>query len=532
MTAPETWEAASNPSTKSMPTAGPLWSDVSIGRDELSMTMSNEIEDQGVDPAMHTQGLRSKTLRGLMWSMAQSWGGKALQFVLFLFLARLLTPEEFGLAVAMSTLLLLLSSIAEFGFGDALVQRRDLEKRDINLPFYSSMLVSTLFAVALMALSSKIEAWSGYSGLARLLVVAAFILPLTTASAFQEALYKRHLDFRVLALRQIVALIISGIVSIACAVAGLGALSMVIQQLVFVTVSMIWLWTRAKWLPFRDLNRQSFVSLGRYGINVVSNRLLDFFITRTVEIIIFAGYGAAGLGIYAVGARVYVTLMQLFVTAVFDVSLSALSRISHEPALMRRAYFSSMKISALLTVPVFVAVAALSREFTVLLFGAKWAEASEVMTPLMLAGAVQGVQFINGAYFAAMGRPQLTLFMNIAKFLSVVIVLKVFQMDTIGATAEFYAASLLVTTPMTFVLICRYLNVSAFDIVKTVWKFYAIACVAFVAVALARPHVAVAAPHLFQQAVVLSALFVAIYAAGVTIFSRNAIQEIRELFRK
>lgn len=492
--------------------------------------MNNEMPAKDAMPSggkpMQGQNLLRSTLNGLAWSMVQSWGGKALQFVLFLFLARLLSPEEFGLAVAISTLLLLLSAVAEFGFGEALIQRRGLEDRDINLPFAISMAISISIALGMGLTSGYIETWMNMPGLAPLLVTASFILPMMTAAAFQEALYKRHLDFRTLAFRQIVALSLSGVAGIACAFSGLGALSMVIQQLLFVAISMIWLWSRPKWLPFRSFDTASLNPLSRYGVNVVANRLLDFFITRTVEIVILAAYGATGLGIYAVGARVYVTLIQLFVTAVLDVSLSALSKISHEQERLRGTYFRSISISALLTVPVFVGVAALSDEYTILLFGEKWAEAAGVMTPLMLAGSIQGVQFINGAYFSAMGKPQITLFMNVAKFIAVLGIFNIFNLSSIDEAAKFYAAALLVTTPITFALICHYLRLSIVGIIFRILPFYIFSAVAFAAVSYTRHTLDGTAIALIWQAAFLSALFGGVYIALVAAFCHRSLREM------
>ena len=68
-----------------------------------------------------TQGKQHQVVVALFWSLAQNWGGRALSFVLFLVLARLLNPADFGLAALVAFILLLLSSIAEFGFGDALI---------------------------------------------------------------------------------------------------------------------------------------------------------------------------------------------------------------------------------------------------------------------------------------------------------------------------------------------------------------------------------------------------------------------------
>lgn len=463
--------------------------------------------------------------------MAQSWGGKLLQFVLFLFLARLLTQAEFGLAVAVSTFLLLLAALAEFGFGEALIQRRAVDARDIDLPFFLSMSVSFLLGCALALLSSRIEAWSGHAGLAPLLVVAGLALPLATASTFQEALYKRQLDFRTLALRQVVALTLSGAIAIACAFAGWGALSMLIQHLLFVAVSALILWSRPKWTPALSVHKRALPALARYGASVTGNRLLDFFTTRMVEFIILLAHGAAGLGIYAVGARVHVTLIQLFVTSVTDVSFSALSRISHDSDRLRRAYFRSISASALLTVPVFIGVAALSDEYAVLLFGGKWADAAGVMTPLLLAGSVQGVQFINSAYFAALGKPHITLSLNILKFACVATVLIAMPTGSIVTVATLFAAAQLVTTPFSFALVCRHIGIRPYEILRHLAPSYIAALSASAAVLYLRPYLAAFDIGLPLETLSLTLAFGLFYSLIVLALAGRHILDLLHLVR-
>ncbi|MGY3412296.1 O-antigen/teichoic acid export membrane protein [Bradyrhizobium sp. GM5.1] len=146
----------------------------------------------------------------------------------------------------------------------------------MTLPFFCSLAASVLLAVLIALLATDIERWLDVKGLAPLLTAASLSLPIGTATLFQEALYKRQMDFRVLALRTMVATAISGVVGIACAYAGFGALSLVIQVVVQSAVSGLWLWSQPRWLPMRGYDLKSLRELSGYSIHVVSNRLLDF----------------------------------------------------------------------------------------------------------------------------------------------------------------------------------------------------------------------------------------------------------------
>ena len=468
-----------------------------------------------------TKGKQHQVVVALFWSLAQNWGGRALSFVLFLVLARLLNPADFGLAALVAFILLLLSSVAEFGFGEALVQRRTLEPADVTLPFFCSLAASAILAVLIVFLATDIEHWLGVKGLAPLLTAASLALPIGTATLFQEALYKRQMDFRVLAVRTMVATAISGVVGIACAYAGFGALSLVIQVVVQSAISGLWLWSQPRWLPIRAYDTRSFRELSGYSVHVVSNRLLDFAIVRTIDMIILSLYGVAALGIYTVGARVYLILMQLLTQAVMDVALSALSRIAHERDRIAGAYLRSVSLGALVGSPIFVLLAAIAPELSLLLFGAKWSGSEAVMKPLMLVGAIQTVQFVNSAYFGALGKPNYVFGLNILKFCTVVPAMFLLPSRNIGELATIFAFAQLVVTPVTFALALRLLGLSWSQFLRPIAGCLCAVVLAYGAVVLCRHATPDMNPYLRMG--VLSSCFGATYLICILLLWRKQL---------
>ncbi|WP_062018165.1 lipopolysaccharide biosynthesis protein [Aureimonas sp. AU4] len=476
--------------------------------------------------AGHSQ---QRIMSGLLWSFAQGWGSRILTFVIFLVLARLLTPQAIGLAATVSLILLVLGFIAEFGYGDAMVQRAQLDPTDITLPFATSIFLSVTLAIAMAVLADRIEIWTDAPGLGPLLPVAALILPLTTMSMFQEALYRRAFDYRSLALRMLTATALSGVVGISAAFLGLGALSLVLQSLVLVAVSAVWLWCRPKWKPVREVNTASWRQLTRYSVHVLSNRLVDFGTTRSIEIIILSLYGTAALGLYAVGSRVYQTAIQVLATSVGDISLSTISRFSDDRARVRAAYLKTIALSGTVTSPLFVGAAALAPELTHLLFGERWTTSAYVMQPLMLLGAVQTIQFINGAYFSALGRPVFGVALNTLKALVVVPALLLFRTFDITGLAVVFALAQLLITPVSFGIVTRLTDVRPLDILRTLAPIVSSVAAAFFAVVLVRIELADITMPLAVRTGCLGVSFVVVYVALVAILSRDSVLMIREL---
>jgi O-antigen/teichoic acid export membrane protein len=476
--------------------------------------------------------LHSKVRSGLIWSVAQSWGVKALNLLLYLILARLLTPVEFGIAAAVALVLLLQQLVAEFGFGEALIQRPNLLKHDVTLPFLAAVSASVLLSLIVAVFAKQIEQLLNVPDLAPYLVVASLFAPLATATAFQESMYKRDLDFKPLAIRQFVALIVSGVVGVSCALSGLGAWSLIAQSVTYSVVGMLWLWRKPRWVPTRRHDVASFRTLGKFGASVFSTRLIDFGATRSIDIVIVTLHGAAALGIYSIGAKLYQTAMELLSRAFMEVSLSALSKLAHDRVRLVQTYRHVVSTSSLLGTPVFFAMAALSPEITHLLFGDKWAGSAAIMAPLMLIGGMQCIQFANGSYLSAIGRPHLTLWLTLIKLSAVLPAIIFIPSGNVAQLVNVYALALLVVTPFSFGLIAKELGIRFRDILLWIAPGLFSAGVAYGSVWIARGMVVEYGMNGTVQLLVFGTLYSVVYLGLVMLMARASVHETVKLMRR
>lgn len=474
------------------------------------------------------KGLRSQALSSIFWGAAQSWGGKLILFALFLILARILTPLEFGVVSAAVSIMLIVTQVADFGFGDAIVQRPDVKDEDINLPFFCSLFLSVLISFFLFFWAEEIGSYLKVEGIASVLKVMSLVGPLTILSQIQETVLRKRLEYKRLAIRVFVANTASGIAAVFVALLGGGVWSLVLQALCTVLLSLIWLWWRPAWKPSLRLNWTSFFQLKRYARNVVGVRVLDILATRTVELLILGYFGPAVLGLYSVGSRLYMTLMQLFQGALSDVALSLLSRISHDRALTAGVYFKTSTLSTLLVSPIFVCLSVVASEIGNILFGHKWNGVDHVLQPLLLVGAVQCVQLINSTYLNACGKPGLVLFMGMVKAPVVIAALYVSQETGVRGMMIAYAAAQLVTTPISFYLITKTLNISWRSLGAEILPV--VACLAIASIsggALRNVLVGHVELDLLRTALT-SLVFFLVYAIAVSVFARQQARVVSE----
>jgi O-antigen/teichoic acid export membrane protein len=308
-------------------------------------------------------------------------------------------------------------------------------------------------------MADSISAYLGIPGQSVYVIVASGVLLMTTPSMFQEAMYKRHLKFKSLALRTFLANVVGGTAAIICASMGFGIWSFVVQSYVAGVISVVWLWRRPEWVPGLSVDGRAFLQMTRFGIPVVAQRLVDFAGTRVIDIIIISQLGLAAYGLYAIGSRIYLTMMQLLQGAFYDVSLTVLSTIAHDRQRMADTYLKTIGLAATYISPIFVLVAAVAPEVSHVLLGDKWVGVEGIITPLLLLGALQCVQFINSPFFSAMGKPEIILFAGIIKSaLTIFVLLSVHSNDS-AELVIYFSLCQLASTPIVLYAICKLLDI-------------------------------------------------------------------------
>lgn len=473
------------------------------------------------------QSLRQIARRGIFWSMVQTWINRGFTFVLAVFLARLLSPQEFGIASAAMLALMLMPLIAEMGFGDSIMQRRDLNPIDVNLPFALACLTVTILIIGVIFFRYPIAVWAGIEGQSHFLVAIALTAIIAVPTAFQEAMYKRNMRFRDLALRAFVANLAGGLAALGAALAGFGIWTFVVQAWVTLIINVVWIWTRPQWLPSLDLDWAAFRHMLRFSLPVLAQRLVDFAGTRTLDIVIISQIGLAAYGLYIVGSRLYQTMMQLLQSAFYDVSLTVLSSIAHDRDRIATVYLQTIRFSAQAISALFILVAAIAPEISRVLFGSGWVGVETVMLPLMLMGSVHCVQYMNGAFLSARGRTELILITGVTKGVLQILAVLSIGGQTVTELTWVYVLATLSVAPLSFFMIGHELGLGLGRVLRPL-IFPALASTAcFVAVMLARYALMPNEFGSFVNGLVLAFIFVTTYLTITIVFDPAAAVILR-----
>jgi len=445
-----------------------------------------ELGHAGTAPASLEQQVR----RGLIWSAARTWGGRFASLLVFLVLARLLQPHEFGIFAIAVAVLAFLELLADQGLADAVVQRATLNTIDLNTAFAMNLAIALVLVAGIWLVAPSFASLMHEQELAPVLRYSSIGIVFFALGFCQVALLRRRFQYRRLAVRTVASTIGGGIVGIVMAFAGFGVWSLVGQFVVNTGIGALLLWTGERsWTPAWRMSRTSMKELATFGTSILGTRVLDFTTNRVIELALGFWQGAAIAGLYAVGARVYTLLLQMLGSTALDVALSGFARIRQDQERLTRAYESAFELSAAVAVPLFVLIAATAPELCVAVFGPTWEASGQVLSLLGLLGAVQVLQAYNRIGLNAVGRPDLTLALNGLSTVVTFVTIYPMRLHPLNELIGAFVAGQVLIAPVSFAMAHPYLKFSVRKLVDLALPFLLASTVAFFAVHFLRPPV-------------------------------------------
>jgi O-antigen/teichoic acid export membrane protein len=291
-----------------------------------------------VAPDDSTAGLRSALVAGAGWKLLGQLTGQAARVAVVVALARLLTPQEYGLAGMAFAAAALASPFADLALGAALVQRPQIDERDRSTIFWANVGAGAALTIAGVAFAGPVADFFGEPEVRDLLAVLSAGYLLTGLAATQSALLSRALRFGALEAVGIATTLAGAGAAVALAAAGAGASALVAQGLVASALQVVLLWTLSDWRPRVRPSRDRLRELGGFGARLLATRALFTFHRNIDNVLVGRVLGSGPLGAYALAYNVSLIPFGRIVDPARDLLYPALSRLQHQPERVAAAW--------------------------------------------------------------------------------------------------------------------------------------------------------------------------------------------------
>jgi PST family polysaccharide transporter len=221
----------------------------------------------------------------------------------------------------------------------------------------------------------------------------------------QQAILRRQLAFKKLAVRSFVAIVTGGVVGLVSAFLGFGVWSLVAQILVNGLVGVVVFWSVSHWRPGFHFSKKHFLDLFSFGFNIIGINLLNFLNRHVDDLLIGYFLGPTMLGFYTIAYRLLVVMTDLLTSAANAVAFPTFSRLQNEPERMRRAFYQAIHYTGLISFPAFIGVAVVAPELIVTLFGPQWTLSIPVLQILAFIGILHSIFYFHNSVVIALGKP-------------------------------------------------------------------------------------------------------------------------------
>lgn len=358
---------------------------------------------------------KRKITNGFAWTAIERFAVMATQFVLGILLARLIPPTEYGILGILMVFISVSEVFVDSGFGNAIIYFNNLEKKDLSTAFTFNVGVGFFFYVLLFLLSPLIENFFALSNLSLYIKVSALALVLNSIIVVPTAIIKVKLNFKSIAVANITATVISGIVGFTMAYMGAGIWALIAQLLSRSTMQVLILTILCHWLPSIYISKQSFLKLYRYGINLFGASCITRILDEGTQFFIGKVLTPFNLGIYTRGNQ-FASLPGTVLGAVINtVIFPSLSSLKDDVERFDRVYRKAIVMQAVLTTPIFLFLAMCSEPLIKILITEKWIAAVPIMQILCVGRVLSPVSNITEQMLNANGRSDLFLKQQIVK---------------------------------------------------------------------------------------------------------------------
>lgn len=352
----------------------------------------------------HGVGRSVVAFRGVFWSAFSITVPAAVNFLVFLITSRVLSPEDFGVVALAVTVAMLVAALGPVGFGEALVQRANLRADHLDTVFWMCVAFAAAASALMVAGGRQIASVFGSDLLAVLAPLFALKVVFDLATVVPNALIVRSMRFHLVALRTLVATLISAAIAVGLVLTGHGLWALVFAHLSasFVKAAITW-WTSG-WLP-RGLPRlEAFRELCRYGLFACGNQLVQVFGARADQAVIGLFLGVRPVGLYNFSKRIFSMVNDVISGALGTVSHPMFSEVQHQPEKIRRGFLVSTFLSSVVSFPIFAGIALVADRAVPLLFGEQWGEAIEPLRLLCALGIITCIGTLQASLIKARGR--------------------------------------------------------------------------------------------------------------------------------
>lgn len=357
----------------------------------------------------------NKTISGFIWQSLDRFSVQGIQFIIGIVLARLLTPNDYGIIGIIMVFFVFCDIFVDSGFGRGLIQKTDRTETDSSTVFFFNIFVSIFCILFLWFLAPFVADFYHDEKLILFIRISSFTLFLNALSVVQISHLISSFSFKTLAKANFFSTFLSGILAILLAYYGFGVWALICQYLLRSFTLFVIIWAASRWLPILTFSKKSFLQLYSYSSKIFFGTFVNQIVTNLNNIFIAKQITVSSLGYYTRGQQ-FPSFIQGALSSVFsNLSLPILSESKSNILDFKLKSRMFIKIVTTINMPIMILLAILAKPLVLLLLTEKWIACVPIVQVYCLIRLFQSNGIINLNCALALGRSDVALKVELIK---------------------------------------------------------------------------------------------------------------------
>lgn len=353
---------------------------------------------------MSNISIKNKVVSSVAWTIVGRYSTLLIQFFVTVIIARILSPQDFGVIGLLTVFTAIGGTILDSGFGQALIQRGNASRKDLSSVFFLNLILGCLLYLVLYISSPYIASFYNLPELEYYAKIIFLIIPINSLGLIQNTILMRDMRFNRLAIVQVVSAIISGIIGIWMAYTGYGIKALV-GQIITLNLSRTLLYLiMNRWIPMIVFSLESIKSYFKFGSNLLITGLLTQIFRNIYVLVIGKAFSTDDVGYFNQARRFEELGCDTITGIIVSVSFPAMVKFKEDIDKLRQSYRRIVESTIFIIAPLMIGVLAVSEELFTLILTEKWLGAVPLFNLLCIYGATFPLHQININILKVLGK--------------------------------------------------------------------------------------------------------------------------------
>lgn len=357
--------------------------------------------------------ISNKKKDSMKWSAIGGMLSQFLQFIFIIVLARLLSPEDFGLVGIISIIPLISNALIDGGMSSALIRKGCFDNKSASTVFYYNIIISLIIFIIIFVSAGELSKYMNSPAIKSMLEISSFVIILSALEMMQQVKLTLELNFKKQALITLSSILLSGLIGIVLAVLGFGVWSLVFQQLSNALFRVVFSFIFVRWFPLRVFDIEELKKLFGFGNKLLLSNLLDVAFNYVYILLINKNYGINQVGVFTQSKKLSEVPAIMFSTIIRRVNYPIISRLKNKEEDYISEFLNTLHKVSIIIFPLFFFVSYVSPNIVNILLGNKWLDMVDVYKILLISFSIYPVNSLLTNVLQLQGRSDFYLYSKI-----------------------------------------------------------------------------------------------------------------------